>query len=492
MRRAPVINKKCDTKDVEIVNQKMLLNDSLREETFEGRSHLVAPVVMMVEGVHAGSAGPMFYSAEVLAAMAEGWNGTPVPVYHPESDDGPTTCNDPRILEQFNIGRLFNVQFDDGRLRGEVWLDINRSEQVYPGLIADIRNGEQVEVSTGMFTEFDETPGEWNGENYAGSVVNLRPDHLALLPGRRGACSWLDGCGIRNHALISNADDDMKPFLEKRVHLLEADFKLFANEVGQREVWRQLQRQADELDGPDYINGMHFVEEVYSDYFIMRREGPGANGTKLYRMDYTVDEETEKAKFEGQAQEVIERREYVPVNQQEEANMAEKDLKNNAAEDGGEDTPCCAEKIQALIDNESTQWTEDDRAALEELPEDVLDKMTPVANEEEPADVEPPVDEPASVDEYIQNAPEEFRPVLKHAMQTHKARVDGLVEAILANKANSFTEEQLRKKDLDELVALAKLAQVKVQKDYSVAPVANEEPVGGEEPLDLPTVNYGE
>jgi len=37
-----------------------------RIEKYNGEDHLVVPVVMMVEGVHAGSAGPMLHLAEDL------------------------------------------------------------------------------------------------------------------------------------------------------------------------------------------------------------------------------------------------------------------------------------------------------------------------------------------------------------------------------------------------------------------------------------------
>src|SRR5690606_20175922 len=37
--------------------------------------------------------------------------------------------------------------------------------------------------------------GELNGKPYTAKQVNLRPDHVALLPGEVGACSIADGCG---------------------------------------------------------------------------------------------------------------------------------------------------------------------------------------------------------------------------------------------------------------------------------------------------------
>ena len=42
--------------------------------------------------------------------------------------------------------------------------------------------------------------GDWNGKAYVGIARNYRPDHLAILPDMKGACSIADGAGLcRNH-----------------------------------------------------------------------------------------------------------------------------------------------------------------------------------------------------------------------------------------------------------------------------------------------------
>lgn len=168
----------------------------LREALFEGRQYLVAPVVALVEGVHNGS----FYPAEEIAAFANTWNGVAVPVDHPRGSNGePSEMNTPETLEARNVGRLFNMWFDAAqkRLRGEVWIDIEKAGRVDGRLIDHIRAGLPMEVSTGLFCEEEQTPGDWNGEHFTGIIRNIRPDHLALLPGGEGACNWADGCGIR-------------------------------------------------------------------------------------------------------------------------------------------------------------------------------------------------------------------------------------------------------------------------------------------------------
>ncbi|HEQ98824.1 MAG TPA: hypothetical protein ENO22_05735 [candidate division Zixibacteria bacterium] len=167
----------------------------IRHELFEGREHLVAPVVLLVEGVH----NELFYPAEELAKYPDSWNGVPLPVFHPEESGKNVSANTPRLIEERSVGRLFNVRYDSAKngLVGEVWIEIGKSKKIASQVLEAIESGGNLEVSSALFTDDDGIPGSWNGEEYIATVVNYRPDHLALLPGAEGACSWADGCGIR-------------------------------------------------------------------------------------------------------------------------------------------------------------------------------------------------------------------------------------------------------------------------------------------------------
>jgi hypothetical protein len=172
-------------------------NYDIRYEEFLGRRHVVVPVTLMVEGVHDGSDGPTLYTRQELSKYPASWNGRPIPVYHPEDEIGPISCNDPQIIQERSVGQLFGVHYTDGKLRGEAWIDEERARRISPATMARVENGEPLEVSTGVFTEDERVQGNWNGETYHAIARNLRPDHLALLPDEVGACSLADGCGIR-------------------------------------------------------------------------------------------------------------------------------------------------------------------------------------------------------------------------------------------------------------------------------------------------------
>jgi hypothetical protein len=106
-------------------------------------------------------------------------------------------------------------------------------------------------------------------------------------------------------------------------------------------------------------------------------------------------------------------------------------------------------------------------------------KEEPVTNAEpekkEPEPKAEPEPKPKTPDEFIANAPDEMKEVLSAGLKMHRDKKDKLVKALLANKRNKFTEEQLKAKSMDELEALVELAAVEV--DYSGnSPLQHKEP----------------
>lgn len=170
-----------------------------RRGTFEGKSYLIVPVVMIVEGVHHGSAGPILHVAEEMEKSVPAWNGIPVMLNHPEVDGRFVSANSPEILERWKIGRVFNTQFKDNKLTCEAWLEEDKLKSLDESLYQSILDGKMVEVSVGVFSDESSTAGEWNGESYVAVSRNYRPDHLAILPQAEGACSVADGCGVRQY-----------------------------------------------------------------------------------------------------------------------------------------------------------------------------------------------------------------------------------------------------------------------------------------------------
>lgn len=165
----------------------------IRREMFDGRVHTVVPAVLAVAGV----LNDALVSAEELARSADAWNGRDVPILHPEDFGGNpiSVADSPRVLERA-VGRVLNARMDGDKLRAELWLDEQKVDRLgHSDMLAGMMQGGIVEVSTGYIADDVLETGEFRGRPYSVRHVNIRPDHLALLPGQIGACSIADGCG---------------------------------------------------------------------------------------------------------------------------------------------------------------------------------------------------------------------------------------------------------------------------------------------------------
>lgn len=192
---------------------------TLRTTTFEGREHLVVPVIALVEGViHASNADtPELVRASELEETIAGWNGRPVVLNHPElSDGGKISANDPVTLEDYRIGTLFNARIEGTKLKAEAWIDVAKTMTVAGGdqMLERIRAAEVIEVSVGAFVDAKNEHGIYQGKQYDAVWTQVVPDHFALLPsGLQGACSVEMGCGTR--AAANSCHDSNGQFCDK-------------------------------------------------------------------------------------------------------------------------------------------------------------------------------------------------------------------------------------------------------------------------------------
>jgi hypothetical protein len=161
----------------------------------EDKTHIVVPCVMLVEGVHAGSNGALFYPANELKKSCHLWNGRPVVAYHP-SMFADSFAGHPEIFNLQKVGVIFNAKFEGKAIKAECWLDPERLKKVDDRILKAVENGKMMELSTGVFTENEDTAGTFNGKKYLAIARNYQPDHLAILPTQKGACSIADGCGL--------------------------------------------------------------------------------------------------------------------------------------------------------------------------------------------------------------------------------------------------------------------------------------------------------
>ena len=81
-----------------------------------GSAYIVAPVVALIEGVMNDELVPQ----QEFGRFVEAWNGIPIPIGHPKLRGAFVSAN---RLDVANVGRFYNAEVKDGKLKGELWLD---------------------------------------------------------------------------------------------------------------------------------------------------------------------------------------------------------------------------------------------------------------------------------------------------------------------------------------------------------------------------------
>lgn len=206
--------------------------NAVRRETFDGAEHLVVPVVMIVDGVM----NEALVTHEEYGKYPDAWNGRPVPVLHPTMNGAPISANYPAVIQSKALGYIFNTFVDGDRLKSEAWLNIEKSKRLgYDMLLDALAEGAMIEVSTGYYADDEPASGTYNGKTYNMIHRNIRPDHLALLPGEIGACSVADGCGTRVNSERSKRVD-VKSAIETLAQALGLRVNCSPNAKGQCEM----------------------------------------------------------------------------------------------------------------------------------------------------------------------------------------------------------------------------------------------------------------
>ena len=470
-----------------------LANVPIRHETLHGKKYLVAPMVMITEGVHNGSGGALLYKAAEIKKATAAWNMKPIVVYHPSIDGKGISACDPLVLEKQQVGMVMNTRWKD-KLCAEAWIEEARAEVVDNRVLEALEKNKKMEVSTGLFTENTGGPGEFGGKEYVNEATNHQPDHLALLPDQIGACSIADGAGLLqlNQAAV---DSDLN-----FTHQFEALRRLIGNAMSNSNVTsalnRELKARFKALDC--------YVLDTYPDFFIYECYGPNGGDRKLWKLGYTAKKTDVTIDSENPV-------EVVRVTEYRTADEAAKFVGNDARQTK-EKSMEKAKVIDAIIANQDNDWQESDRATLEKMEDVTLNKFMPKGKkkkmmesdeEEEMMSTEnaaPAPVKPLTMVEYINAAPEGIRDVLTNSVAVHEAEKIKLVDSIVANKANKFTKEFLAGKSLNELQGIAALAGSPVtntqpqmfyggQATPAGQPTNNAAPVV-QEALVMPTMNF--
>lgn len=482
----------------------------VRHEILENRDHLVVPCVMIKEGVLNGSQGAGFYPKEEMQKAPQLWNHKPVVIYHPSMGGQAISACEPAVLNTQKVGVLLNTRMEDDKLKTEAWLDTDRLFEVDNRVSQNIIDNVKTEVSTGLSVEPEFTKGDWNGQQYDWVARNFKPDHLAILPDKIGACSVKDGAGLLQN---ESSQTPSLSLVEKATRAYYAELGMIENEMSYENIRESISMKVREKwTGVDI-----WVVAVYDDFFILEKEG------KLYKVTYTIPEDNPKNPELGAELIEVERyTEYRTV----EGNV----YVGNLRKDNKMDKKAF---VAALIANENTAWSEEDKDVLLAMNEATLKKLEPVQNDDageeegkeedeqktavqnaaekgaagvQPDDkVENTQAESVTAEQYVANAPAGIRDMLGSAMDMHNQERSRLIDTITQNDRNGFTKEDLQEKPMRELQMIANLAanapknspRMPVQNntvDYSGlggARVENKDGETTEEPLAMPVMNFG-
>jgi hypothetical protein len=477
---------------------------AVRRETFDSVEHLVVPIVALVEGViHASNAdSPELALAEVFGLFPTAWNGRPITFDHPEVKGMKVSASQtPDTFAKESLGFMFNTKLDGKKLLTEAWINLDKvkaaGDTVEKGIMR-LESGALVEVSTGLFAKVQRAEGVFEGEKYNGVWNMVVPDHLAILPeGTIGACSIEDGCGGPrvNSAADGcacggkcgvNVTDNKKDATKKKkmtkikkggIQSYTAEEQMSEKEAGEgffaglRDKFKGIFKfQANESDydiRQALLAALASVEPeeyfsivaVFDSAFVYTK---GFDGLLLQRSFSVAD--GGPVTLGGAVTEVRPVTDFVPINIKEGSTiMANKEV------------------IDALIANSATQYSEDDRQWLSELPVERLNKLSPVANssaaaegaeaetqEEKDAkaaadaktaeDAKLAANAAATPEDFIKNAPAEMQDVLNEGLRMHRSEKETIVKELVKHDRNSFTEKELKAMELSQLRKLSKLA----------------------------------
>jgi len=444
----------------------------IRQEMHEGRKHMVVPVVMMVEGVHSGSKGAVLHTAEELGKIVSSWNGIPITINHPQQDDNFVSANSPIIIDTQTVGRVYNAKMQDNKLIAEAWLDEEKLNIISPAAMVYITEKHPLDVSVGVFSEDEAVEGDYNNEHYTAIATNYRPDHLALLPGGVGACSWSDGCGIR----VNKKGGQVNEMNEEQIKLIKEQALLSINE---QSLFQTVDLLRSKVDSMDDSTKYHILENIFESYMIyeVRNKRGEVMKDQYFKQNYQILSNNE-VEFIGSPIPVKKKVEYITVerinNNQKQVNMAD------------DKKPCggCMEKVIALINNEATNFTSADREWLLTQDEAILDKLLPKEPVKAPEPVQVNAEQAMEVlknslkneDDFINLLPEKMKDSMRSGLALHEEMRSKMIETIVTHTEGVWDKKELEVMNTNVLKKIHDSISVPV--DYSLnnsspSPVVN-------------------
>ena len=442
-----------------LARQKKKYSITIFEEN--GKEYISVPAVIMVEGVHHGSQGKVLHTAEYLSVNVEDWDDIPVTITHPMKGGnyvGVAEC------PEYITGHTTHTVWEDG-LKTELVLDVNELSKISPKTLKSLQANEPIEVSIGAFSENIEEKGTFKGEDYDAKTVSYIPDHVAILPDDIGACSYVDGCGIR---VYQKGEKNMN-----KEKLTEA-----------REIVRDnrftLETYKDKPIGlaRNYVNGLETDEyyfwllDVTENSLVYEKSNKnGENKTKTYMREFTID--GDQLVVSDEEIEVVGEFVYKKVGEKEEEEEAtdtgkeEEDEATEKEEDKEKEKKpqtnrCCEQKVVELIANKQLSLSREDKDWLSQLTEEQLQAITPRSLNVDKESVKSHISMYKSMEDIVSLLPDVHAKAVQEGLDLLKEERTNLIKEIQANTHNAWGDEELNAMETSFLKKLHKTSKPNV------------------------------
>ncbi len=450
-------------------------------------SYLIFPTVMMVQGVHSGSHGPVLHLTEELEKSVTAWKDTPVVIGHPQIAGNYVSAKGPEQVDEI-IGTIKNPFVKDNKLHASIWVDENKISKKSPQTLTQLMQAVPMDVSVGVFTDDDKTSGEYDGEVYAAIAKNYRPDHLALLPGDVGACSWEKGCGIRVNNSNNEGNTMDQTTLIDQIKLVSSEgfsIHLMTNALSMSDVMSGIRRI---LDSKSTKQTSYYLVDAYDSTFVYEEYASGTDAissiAKLWKQAYGKNA-TGNIELVGDPIEVTRQVEYIPLS---------KVNTNSLKIEKMEKKPCVIAKVEELITNAATNFGADDRDWLLGQSLEQLEKMTPKVSTGSPEvpqinkqqALEMLKDSIKTPEDFLSIMPSEVRDQYQHGLRLHAAQRSQMIADIQTNAKDVWTNDELAALNTPMLEKVYK--GLKRDVDYSINVNAGIQPNTSEAPLLPPGV----
>lgn len=401
-----------------------------RVKKLKGIQYYVCPVAMLMEGVFTCNEGAVYYRKDELHTFQESWNNKPVVIEHPTNTNGDfVLAATPAILEKSQVGFLLNSQYDK-KLRAMAWIDVERCKLVEPKVIEKIEAGEPMEVSTGLVVNCEVKAGKYKGKSYEYIATDYRPDHLAILMTKKGACSLADGAGL----LVMQDGTTIPEELTKSAQIVLD--KMVANQLTHSRL-RELLQVALKEWAKGTTDSYVWIEDVADNFVIF------AWGSKLYRIGYKKSGDNivlDKTKDPPEVTRVMQYR------------LVDGTVIGNESTDKpkGESSVKKDEMIGFLIANAG--YDETDKPTLEAMEDAKLTKLcAPFQKKPEPVIVANQEPAPAKTkeaefdwDTFMSKAPKNVQRMLNQSMTLMNQVIEEDSEAVVKLSGGEYTAEECK------------------------------------------------